>query len=236
MSKRAIILCGGKGVRLKPYTVVLPKPLMPIGDYPVLEVVVRQLAKNGFDHITMAVGYQADLIRAFFDNGSKWNIKIDYSMENEPLGTMGPLKLIKDLPENFLIMNGDLLTDLNFGEFFDHHAKNKNLFTISSFIVPQRSEYGILEVGQGGKLAGFEEKPVTEHEVSMGIYMVSRKVLKYIPGGKPYSFPDLMFDLMKRKTPATVKRHKGSWLDIGNPEEYSKAIDLFEKKKELYLK
>ena len=118
MSKRAIILAGGKGTRLRPYTVVLPKPLMPIGEHPILEVVIRQLISYGFDHITLAVNHQAELIKAFFGDGSKWNIKIDYSLEDQPLGTMGPLKLIKDLPENFLVMNGDILTELKFSEFY----------------------------------------------------------------------------------------------------------------------
>ena len=121
MSKRAIILAGGKGTRLKPYTVVLPKPLMPIGEYPILEVVIRQLIQHKFDHVTLAVNHQAELIKAFFGDGTKWNIKIDYSMETTPLSTMGPLKLIKDLPDNFLVMNGDILSDLNYSSFLDFH-------------------------------------------------------------------------------------------------------------------
>ena len=122
MSKRAVILAGGMGTRLRPYTVVLPKPLMPIGDFPILEVVIRQLVNNGFDHITLAVNHQAALIRAFFGDGSNWNVLIDYSQENEPLGTIGPLRLITDLPENFLVMNGDILTDLDFSNFYDEHV------------------------------------------------------------------------------------------------------------------
>ena len=114
MNRRAVILAGGKGTRLRPYTVVLPKPLMPIGEYPILEVVVRQLARHGFDRVTMAVNHQAELIKAFFGDGSKWHVQIDYSLEDQPLGTMGPLKRIADLPEHFLVMNGDVLTDLDF--------------------------------------------------------------------------------------------------------------------------
>lgn len=109
--KRAVILAGGKGTRLRPYTLVLPKPLMPIGDYPILEVIIRQLVQNGFNRITMAVNHQADLIQTFFGDGSKWDIKIDYSLEDKPLSTMAPLKLIDDLPDDFLVMNGDILTD-----------------------------------------------------------------------------------------------------------------------------
>ena len=127
MSKRAIILVGGKGNRLKPYTIVLPKPLMPIGDYPILEVVIRQLSKNGFDRITLAVNHQAEIIKAFFGDGSKWNVSIDYSLEDKPLSTMGPLKLIPDLPENFLVMNGDVLTNLDFSSFYEQHVLSKNI-------------------------------------------------------------------------------------------------------------
>src|SRR4051812_15131529 len=128
MSRRAVILAGGKGTRLRPYTVVLPKPLMPIGDYPILEVVIRQLARHGFDRVTMAVNHQAELIKAFFGDGSKWGVRIDYALEDQPLGTMGPLKRIPDLPEHFLVMNGDVLTDLDFGAFYAEHAAADRLF------------------------------------------------------------------------------------------------------------
>src|SRR6266850_6832211 len=134
MSKRVIILAGGKGTRLRPYTVVLPKPLMPIGEFPILEVIVRQLVQHGFDHVTMAVNHQAEIIRAFFQDGAKWGVKIDYSLEDKPLGTMGPLKLIRDLAEHFLVMNGDTLTDLDFGAFHDRHAASGELFTVSSAV------------------------------------------------------------------------------------------------------
>src|SRR5438132_9740917 len=142
MSRRAVVLAGGKGTRLRPYTTVLPKPLMPIGEYPILEVVVRQLVQAGFDRITMAVNHQAELIRAFFGDGSKWGISIDYSLEDKPLGTMGPLRLITDLPDHFLVMNGDILTDLDFGAFFDQHVAGNHLFTISSHLRQQVIDYG----------------------------------------------------------------------------------------------
>src|SRR5713226_1664542 len=114
MSKRAIILAGGKGTRLRPYTVVLPKPPMPIGDCPILEVIIKQLAENGFGRVRLAVNHLFEMIEAFFTDGSKWGIKIDYSLEDRPLSTMGPLKLIRDLPDDFLVMNGDILADLNY--------------------------------------------------------------------------------------------------------------------------
>src|SRR6478752_342954 len=132
MSERAVVLAGGTGTRLRPYTVVLPKPLMPIGDYPILEVIVRQLASQGFTHITLAVNHQADIIKAFFGDGKKWGVNIDYSLESKPMSTIAPLTLISDLPENFLLMNGDVLTDLDFGALWTRHVDGERLFTISA--------------------------------------------------------------------------------------------------------
>ena len=236
MSKRAIILAGGMGTRLKPYTVVLPKPLMPIGDFPILEVVVRQLVNHKFDKITMAVNHQAEIIKAFFGDGSKWNINIDYSVEDTPLSTMGPLKMISDLPENFLIMNGDVLTDLNFSNFFDYHVEKQNVFTISAFKREEKIDYGVLHVDKNSTLSGFEEKPTPTFNVSMGIYMASRKILTHIPENTPYGFDNLMHDLLQSKSDVKVKLFDGYWLDIGRPDDYSQAIDVFNDQKERFLR
>jgi len=227
MKKRAVILAGGKGTRLRPYTIVLPKPLMPIGEFPILEVVIRQLVHHGFVHITLAVNHQAELIKAFFGNGSKWNVKIDYSLEDQPLGTMGPLKLISDLPEHFLVMNGDILTDLNYSAFYDGHVSGGELFTISSYKRKHQIDYGVLETMADRKLCGFLEKPTKDYEVSMGIYMMSMEVLDHIPVGKSYGFDNLMLDLLSKKIPVTVNHFDGYWLDIGRPDDYAQAIEQF---------
>lgn len=236
MSKRAIILAGGKGTRLRPYTVVLPKPLMPIGEYPILEVIIRQLAHFGFTHITMAVNHQADIIKAFFGNGEKWNIKIDYSLEDRPLSTMGPLKLIKDLPDNFLIMNGDILCDLDYNEFFNQHCSEENIFTISASKRIQKIEYGVLVSNINNQLVDFKEKPSQEFLVSMGIYMANKKILNIIPEGEQYGFDHLMLELIHRKQYACIKEHEGYWLDIGRPDDYAQAIDEFENKKVNFIR
>ncbi len=225
--KRAIILAGGKGTRLRPYTVVLPKPLMPIGEYPILEVVVRQLIKNGFNHITMAVNHQAEIIRAYFGDGSRWGVKVDYSQESEPLGTMGPLNLIHDLPEHFLIMNGDILTDLDFAEFHDTHVTSSSIFSISSYERLQTVDYGVLKADASGRLVNFIEKPSNAYMVSMGIYMASQRVLEFIPNA-PYGFDSLMLDLISKNESVAVKPHIGYWLDIGRPDDYMQAIEEFE--------
>lgn len=235
MSKRAVILAGGKGTRLRPYTVVLPKPLMPIGEYPILEVIVRQLVKAGFGHITLAVNHQAEIIKAFFQNGERWGIRIDYSLEDQPLGTMGPLKLIKDLPDNFLVMNGDILTDLDYAAFHDAHVGAGDIFTISAMQREHRIDYGVLDTGIDGKLTGFREKPGVSYEVSMGVYMLSAAVLEQIPAGRAYGFDTLMLDLLAAGRPATVRTFSGYWLDIGRPDDYAKAIDEFESMKSRFL-
>ena len=205
MSKRAIILAGGKGTRLKPYTVSLPKPLVPIGEMPILEIIILQLARSGFDHITLTVNHLADIIRAFCGDGSKWGIKIDYSLEDKPLSTMGPLKLISDLPDNFLIMNGDVLTDLDFGQFYDEHVNAGSIFTVSAYTRYQKVDYGVLNIGEDGKLTDFIEKPTNQYQVSMGVYMASKKVLEYIPENQFYGFDHLMLDLIKFHQPADEK-------------------------------
>lgn len=234
MSKRAVILAGGRGTRLRPYTVVLPKPLMPIGDYPILEVIVRQLAQSGFTHITMAVNHQAEIIRAFFRDGSRWDIKIDYSLESEPLGTMGPLKLIDDLPDHFLVMNGDILTDLNFFDFYNNHVVSENMFTISSKTRVQHVDYGVLDTREGC-LTGFSEKPSDVYEVSMGVYMVSQAALQFVPKGEPYGFDNLMVDMLAQGNTVNVEKFEGYWLDIGRPDDYAQAIDEFENMRSRFI-
>jgi NDP-sugar pyrophosphorylase family protein len=234
MKKQAVILSGGKGKRLRPYTVVLPKPLMPVGEYPILEVIIRQLALQGFEQITLAVNHQAELIKAFFGDGSKWNIPINYSLEDEPLGTMGPLKLIHSLPEHVLVMNGDILTDLPFGNFFDSHVNHGSAFTICSHERVEKIDYGVLDT-KNGLLTGFREKPVSTYEVSMGIYMISQQAADKIPANVPYGFDQLMLQLLKVQLPVRVEKYSGLWLDIGRPDDYLEAIEKFDQLKDKIL-
>jgi len=235
MSKKAIILAGGLGTRLKPYTVVLPKPLMPVGEFPILEIVVRQLATHKFESITMAVNHQAEIIKAFFGDGSKWDIEIEYSMEDKPLSTMGPLKMISDLPENFLIMNGDVLTDLDFNQFYDYHVQSKNIFTISAYKRKEKIDYGVLNIDNNSNLCGFDEKPIPTYNVSMGVYMANRQILNFIPENTSYGFDHLMHDLLKSQNDVNVKFFDGYWLDIGRPDDYIEAIDIFRDQRERFL-
>lgn len=229
MSKRAVILAGGRGTRLKPFTITLPKPLVPVGDKPILEIIILQLKKNGFEHITITVSHMAEIIKAFFGDGSKWGVKIDYTSESNPLSTMGPLTLISDLPENFLVMNGDVLTDLNFSEFFQFHVNKKNNFTIASFKRIDKIDYGVLKKDENNKLIKFDEKPLYEFLVSMGIYMVNKKVVKYIPKDTFFGFDHLMNLLIEKTEFPSLFEYSGYWLDIGRPVDYEKAVNEIDK-------
>jgi NDP-sugar pyrophosphorylase family protein len=227
MSRRAVVLAGGKGSRLRPYTIVLPKPLMPIGEYPILEVILRQLSAQGFDRVTLAVNYQAEIIRAFCGDGSRWGISIDYSLETAPLSTIAPLRLITDLPENFLLMNGDVLTDLSMRKLYEDHVSQKRLFTIAASERMNVVDYGVLHAREN-RLVGFEEKPKFPYLVSMGVYIVNRSVLERVPPGKKYGFDDLMLDMLAHDECVHIERHPGYWLDIGRVDDYMRAVDEFD--------
>jgi NDP-sugar pyrophosphorylase family protein len=223
---RAIILAGGKGTRLRPYTTTIPKPLVPVGDMAIMEIIVRQLSSNGFDHITLAVNHKAQLVRAYFEEGQRWGITIDYSIENKPLSTMGPLKLIEDLPEYFLVMNGDILTDLDYTDFFRSHIKSQAIGTIATYERDTKIDFGVLKYnGQKNTITDFVEKPVEHFCVSMGIYAFSKKILSYIPEGLPFGFDELMLKLIADKQYIRAHPFNGYWLDIGRPDDYDRAND-----------
>jgi NDP-mannose synthase len=236
MSRRAVVLAGGKGKRLRPYTVVLPKPLMPIGEFPILEVIVMQLAAQGFDRITMAVNHQANIIKAFFGDGQQWRVDIDYSLESQPLSTVAPLCLIPDLPENFLLMNGDVLTDLSFDLLYSQHVSARALFTVAASKRTHVIDYGVLETNGSGVLTAFREKPSVEYLVSTGVYVANRSVLSLVPQGQPYGFDDLMRDLLARGERVDVHQYNGYWLDIGRPDDYMQAIDEFDQRRATLLR
>jgi NDP-sugar pyrophosphorylase family protein len=179
------------------------------------------------NHITLAVNHQAELLRSYFGDGSRWKVRLDHSLEETSLGTMGPLRLIRDLPEHFIVMNGDVLSDLDFAQLYEDHVGSGALFTIASKIREQTVDYGVLEVNGRRELAGFKEKPKLTYEVSMGVYVVSRSVVDLIPAGKQYGFDNLMLDLLKAGKKVNVRPHEGYWLDIGRPDDYMQAIDEF---------
>jgi NDP-sugar pyrophosphorylase family protein len=230
MILRAIILAGGRGTRLRPYTSLIPKPLVPIGnETSILEILISQLERYGFEHVTLSVNKSSDLIIAYISNKSRWKIKIDFSIEEEPLSTIGPLTLIEDLPENFLVMNGDLLTDLNFKDFYDFHVKNNNMVTVSTIKRDTKIQLGVLQYDENHSIKNFIEKPVYNFYVSMGIHCINKSVIKNIPKGTKYGFDDLMVDGIKNNCNYKAKVFKGFWLDIGMPEDYDYCNENYAK-------
>lgn len=227
----AVILAGGKGTRLRPYTTILPKPLMPIGEMPILEVVLRQLKAAGFNKVTLAVGFLAELLQAFFGNGEKLGVEIVYSFEDKPLGTVGPLKKIGDLPDCFLVMNGDILTDIDYRELFNFHMEKKAKLTIATYKRKVNVEYGVLNINSDNFLTKYVEKPTLDYTVSMGIYVFNRDVLQYVPKDGYFDLPQLVQKLLKQGEKVASFPFEGYWLDIGRNDDYAIAIEDFEKKR-----
>lgn len=226
---KAVILAGGKGTRLKPYTSVIPKPLVPVGERAILEILVTRLKKAGVDEIYICLNHFAEIIMAFFGDGSRFGLKINYSIEHEPLGTVAPIKLIRDLPDHFLVMNGDLLTDLNFSDLFQYHLDGNSLLTVSTFVRNMKIDFGVIDVDEKSMLTkGFREKPEYTFSVSMGVYVMNRKVLDFVPDSTSFGFDDLMLTLLKKNEPARIYPYHGYWLDIGRPDDYEKANEDIE--------
>jgi NDP-mannose synthase len=233
VSSRAVILAGGRGTRLAPYTTVLPKPLLPIGDRAILEVVVEQLRNHGFTELTFAVGHLSHLIEAVFQDGSDYGVSIDYHRELEPLGTAGALSGIGGLDEPFLMMNGDILTSLNYRELFQTHTESENALTIATHLRRDMCDYGILHLDREDRethrVIAYEEKPETVYTVSMGVYVVDPTVLSYIPDGEAIDLPDLVIKLLDLDQRVGSYRYEGLWLDIGRHDDYEQATAEYEK-------
>lgn len=231
---RAIVLAGGKGTRLRPYTTLIPKPLVPIGGkYSILEILIMQLKNQGFTHVTLAVNHLSNLIMAYFGDGGKWGINIDYSIEEFELSTIGPLTLIHDLPNNFLVINGDILCDLEYGKFLQAHAERSSEVTVASFVRTINSEFGVLESDAHDFLTGFKEKPIYSFQVSMGVYAINRCIVDSLSVGQKYGFDNLMHDSLIIGRKVSLHKFSGFWLDIGRPSDYDYAnenhLELFNK-------
>ncbi len=223
---KVVIQCGGMGTRLRPYTMVLPKPLMPVGTKPVLELLLRWLRRNDIQDVYITTGYLAHLIRSFCGDGRQWDMRIKYTEEREPLGTIGPLGLLRDeLDETFLVINGDILTDLSITAFADCHRSFGGLVTVASARRHTKMEFGVIEQ-IGGRIVGFKEKPVLSNLMSMGIYCMDPKIMKHIPSGIPFGFDDLILCMLGRGLPIFSFPHEGLWLDIGRVEDFQSAQQL----------
>jgi NDP-sugar pyrophosphorylase family protein len=230
---RAVILAGGKGSRLSPYTSVIPKPLLPVGDHAILEIVVRQLRAYGFDELTFATGYLAHLIQAVFDDGARHGVSIEYHHEEEPLGTAGALGTMERFPEPFLMMNGDVLTSLDYRRLYNAHVASGNALTIASHRRIVSTDYGVLHLdgarGETNRVVGYEEKPEIPYVVSMGVYVVSPVTYDFITPGAYLDVPDLVVRLMEAGETVGSYIYDGYWLDIGRHEDYQQATDDFER-------
>jgi NDP-sugar pyrophosphorylase family protein len=229
---KTIILAGGKGTRLRPYTTVLPKPLMPLGDRAILEFVIQQLVEHGLVDITLSVGHLAHLIEAVFRDGDNHGAEISYVREELPLGTAGSLRLVGGLEGTFLVLNGDLVTTLNYRELVKLHRASNNVLTIATSRRQTRMDYGVLgleaDAGTLQRVAGYEEKPVFDCMVSMGIYALEPEALQFIPPSGYFDFPDLVHALLAADAPIGAFVYDGLWLDIGRHDDYEQAINLWE--------
>jgi len=231
-STKVAVLAGGRGTRLAPYTSILPKPLMPIGNRSILEIVVDQLSSRGFTNITFCVGYLSHLIRAVFDNGAKGKASIAYVQEEEALGTAGTLRLVEGIERTFIAMNGDVLTMLDYRNLVREHQASGNLLTIATHKRTIKADYGVLHL-DGAKtrtvkrVVAYEEKPEIVSPVSMGIYVLEPEALDYIPEGTYFDFPDLVHALLANGELVGAYMYDGLWFDIGRQEDYERAVEAW---------
>jgi NDP-sugar pyrophosphorylase family protein len=232
---KAVILAGGRGARLAPYTKILPKPLMPIGDMPILEVLLRQLKRAGVDEAIITVGHLAGLLRAFFQDGNQIGLRINYSFEDSPLGTAGPLSLLTGLDNTFMILNGDVLTTLDFSELLRFHAEHHAAATIAVHCRKIHIDFGVIECDGNYQIAGYTEKPTIEYMVSMGVYVFEPRVLEHIPHGQYLDFPDLVKKLIAAGEKVVGYPYTGYWQDLGRPDDYERATQDFEKMRSQFL-
>lgn len=232
---KAVVLAGGKGTRLAPYTKILPKPLMPISDMPILEVLIHQMKRFGIEEIILTVGHLSELLRSFFQDGSRFGVQISYSSEENPLGTAGPLALVDGLNGTFLVTNGDVLTTLNFSALIDFHRNQDAIATIAMHRRSIQVDLGVIECNGSYEIENYVEKPTLEYSASMGIYVFEQRVLEYIPHGSYMDFPDLVLQLLENREKVVGFPFDGYWQDLGRQDDYEKATADFESMKEQFL-
>jgi NDP-sugar pyrophosphorylase family protein len=227
---KAVVLAGGRGTRLRPYTTVFPKPMVPVGERPILEIILRQLQRAGIHDVRLSVGYLSELIRAYFDTPREGieKLRIRYVYEPEPTGTAGALKLIDGLDDTFLFMNGDVLTTMPFNELIDFHRREGGVLTIATHERPVPVDLGVLETDAGNRVLRYVEKPTLHYRVSMGVYVLEPSALAHIPDRTHFDFPDLVHALLDADCKVVGYPSNHFWLDIGRHEDYEAAVDAFE--------
>ncbi len=236
---QAIVLAGGKGTRLRPFTHVLPKPLMPLGEadpMPILEVVLRQLGRYGFRDVTIITGYLTELIEAFCGAGQRFGTRIEYCREVTPLGTAGGLTLVARPRAPVLVLNGDILTTLDFAAMYAFHQQGGAKATIAAFPRRVRIDFGVLDFGpEPHVLAGYREKPEFAFEVSMGLYILDPLAWDYLTPGAPLAMPDLLEAIRGDGHPVHCFRQDCTWLDIGRHDDYAAANEIFQNQRGAFL-
>jgi len=225
---KAVVLAGGQGTRLAPYTHILPKPLMPIGEMPILEVLIRQMKRHGITDIILTVGHLSHLLQSYFQDGSRYGVNIQYSREEEPLGTAGPLSLIDGLDETFMVTNGDVLTTLDMSELIEFHRQEGACATIAMHERRVKIDLGVIRLNGGLEVEDYIEKPSLDYRVSMGIYIFEPKVLEFIPEAKYLDFPDLVLKLLGEGERVMGFPYEGYWQDLGRADDYKQAWEDFE--------
>ncbi len=232
----AVILAGGKGTRLAPYTAVFPKPLVPLGDHPVVEILVQRLYACGFRRLVFATGHLSELLRAYFHQYPllQRGLTIQWVKEPAPLGTAAPLGLVEDFPDHALVVNGDLFTTMDFAEFFRVHRESGAALTVAAHTRTVNLALGVLE-REGDRVTGYREKPSYTFDVSMGIYGVSKGVLAHIPREGRMDFPELVTRLLERGETVRCVTPPCRWLDIGNPDDYAAAQEEFRRNPAPYI-
>src|SRR4051812_49308696 len=226
---RAVIMAGGRGTRLAPYTTVLPKPLMPLGDRPILDVVIRQLVAAGVQRVTISVGHLGGILEAWVRHKDDFGVPIDFLYESEPLGTAGALGFLEDAGGTFLAMNGDILTTLDYAKLIEFHRAKGAIATMATRERTVHVEYGVVHADDEQRIVRLEEKPMLTYTVSMGIYAFDGDVVGEIPAGRHLDFPDLLMRLAGEGGRVCAYPFDGYWRDIGNHDDYEQAIDDFER-------
>lgn len=232
---KAVVLAGGKGRRLAPYTRIIPKPLMPIGDKPILEIMLRQMKRAGIKDVILTVGHLADLLKLFFQDGSRLGLNITYSYEEKPLGTSGPIANVEGLDDTFLVTNGDVLTTLDFADLIKYHREQGAIATIASHKRKVDINLGVIEMDRDRQIIGYQEKPSFDYLVSMGVYVFEPRILDYIPKGEYLDLPDLVLKLIEAGEKVAGYVYKGYWEDLGRPDDYDRASADFENMREQFL-
>jgi NDP-sugar pyrophosphorylase family protein len=224
----AVILAGGKGTRLRPFTLTIPKPLLPLGEMPIIEVVLRQLAAAGVSRVVITIGHLAHLFEACVGDGARSGLKVAYLQEDSPLGTAGSLRLVDDPDENMLVMNGDILTTIDYAELMRSHVAADAWATIACHRRTAQIDYGVIETTTDGYLDRYVEKPSIPYLVSMGVNVVSRRSLELIPRETRFDVPDLMTALRKAQRRVLCHETDCYWQDIGRLDDYQQASTDFE--------